>query len=252
MKSVYQVASGLKRRITGTPILRQGEIRWESLRFHFAADDSTFIKAQERGIENGLCRLAVAVCGEGSIAVDVGMNYGFVTTIMAHAVGRTGQVHAFDPVPMYHSVVKKSLRATRLQNVTLYLKAAGARAGLLPIQLAAWDRTIQATVVALEEELRDLPRLDFLKIDVDGPELDVLIGARQLLESYHPVVAVELNKQHDEILGMLSELGYTHFMNTDNQPLKPGQWPGNLIASVGPVRVPLSREMSSIESRSLP
>lgn len=86
------------RRVAGSPVLRkprdllirphgdpwivQGKVVWEALHFLFAAPPRVLHRAQKRGIENRLCRLARAVLKEGDTAVEVGGNYGFVAVML--------------------------------------------------------------------------------------------------------------------------------------------------------------------------
>ena len=57
----------------------------------------------------------------------------------------------------------------------------------------------------------DLARLDFLKVDVEGMELDVLRGARRTLEASKPSMIIEIYKsEKEQILKILSELGYKY------------------------------------------
>ena len=53
-----------------------------------------------------------------------------------------------------------------------------------------------------------LAKVDFIKIDVEGAELEVLRGAEQVLRSYQPIVMVEVTRHHDEVARLLHEYGY--------------------------------------------
>ncbi|WP_233451376.1 FkbM family methyltransferase [Paraburkholderia caribensis] len=55
----------------------------------------------------------------------------------------------------------------------------------------------------------ELERLDFLKLDVEGMELDVLRGARAVLERHCPAMLIEMIKSdRDAIQKLLTDLGY--------------------------------------------
>jgi hypothetical protein len=81
-------------------------------------------------------------------------------------------------------------------------------------------------------------RLKAVKVDVDGPELQVLQGATKLLEIFHPLLVVELNKEQEEIVELLRRVGYTSFFDTSGVPIEVGAWPENLVASLGEVAAP--------------
>src|ERR1700733_8076761 len=77
--------------------LVESEVEFHGHRFRFAAPvKMASTVRRDGGIENGLCRLIVRECQPGAIAVDVGANYGFVSLVMASAVGASGCVHAFE------------------------------------------------------------------------------------------------------------------------------------------------------------
>jgi len=53
-------------------------------------------------------------------------------------------------------------------------------------------------------------RLDFIKLDIEGSELDGLLGARRVLSQFHPTIVAEtkFGWNHDEILQLLNAAGY--------------------------------------------
>jgi precorrin-6B methylase 2 len=203
-----------------TPMVT-GTISYEGHAIEFTAPVDIFDKAKRHGIENRICRLMLAEIPVGGTAVDVGANYGFLTRIMAAATGQSGHVLAFEADPAIADTLRTALDASGSNWVEVVGRPAGTGASQ-----------------AVDSHLPSLSRVDFLKIDVDGPELDVLESSRQLLERDHPVVVVEINRQAEQIHELLITVGYTHFMGMSNEPLQPGTWPPNLIASTRPVAIP--------------
>jgi hypothetical protein len=59
-------------------------------------------------------------------------------------------------------------------------------------------------------KINSVDRLDFIKIDIEGTELDALLGARQALFHFHPTIGAETKGgwNHDEIRELLSATGY--------------------------------------------
>src|SRR6185312_16305231 len=81
--------------------------------FKFAAPVKVAADVRERGgIENGLCRLVLKECSPGAVALDIGGNYGFVTLVMAQAVGPSGRVHSFEA----NSAIALALRSNVTRN----------------------------------------------------------------------------------------------------------------------------------------
>ena len=113
-------------RPTGVPELIEGSIKWEDLQFDFAAPYQTYYKAQNRGVENTICRLARAVLKDSEIALDVGANYGFITLVMARSVQPNGRIVSFEVDPFICSVLNRTIEKNRLsENVILVPRGAG-------------------------------------------------------------------------------------------------------------------------------
>lgn len=131
-----------------------------------------------------------------SLAVDGGAHTGAWTRVMAE---RFERVHAFEPVP------GNAYRIPTLANVTLH------RAGLADVPRSLWlvpgpenegqwhrytredppQAAIEASTVRIDD--LELPSCGLLKLDVEGMELHALKGAAVTIETFRPVVVVELN-----------------------------------------------------------
>ena len=146
----------------------------------------------------------------GMTIVDVGANIGYFTLLSASLAGPTGQVHAFEPYPGYQERLKQNLAVNDLANVQLVPFALSDKVekhelykGLASARMHKWTHTdpvfnqIHDVVVVrclpLDEYAnRYLNRIDVVKIDVDGYEMNVLRGGRESLKKYKPVVIIEL------------------------------------------------------------
>ena len=144
----------------------------------------------------------------GDGAIDVGANVGRHLFPLAEAVGETGHIFAFEPVPLLavglqQEIQKRNLATcVQLQQAavsdvagrrTFYevLKAPAlsglrVRDDLTPDQKV---NSLEAEVVTLDNFIKEPVR--FIKIDVEGAEFNVFQGARRLLMEYRPIVAFE-------------------------------------------------------------
>jgi FkbM family methyltransferase len=137
----------------------------------------------------------------GDVVVDCGANHGFSTTLFAKWTGPNGRVHALEPLSHNMAILKKNLRLNGITNAVTHQAAAGACSGNVAISdhpnaaIVANPkgnrRTEQVTLVALDDVMRT-ESVSFLKVDVEGYELEVLKGARRIL-SQAPRLAVELH-----------------------------------------------------------
>jgi hypothetical protein len=204
-----------------------GKIEWEDLNFYFAAPYQIFIQAQKKGVENRICRLARSILQDGDTAIDVGANYGFITAIMGKCIFPSGCVVSIEIDPAICRVIKQTTEKNGLSEQTIIIpKGAGSKKS---------DK-----FETIDEILEDqkLKKVTFIKIDVDGEELDVILGARNTMRLYHPVMVVEMNKNKYDIYKLLIDIGYSYFIDQSNNEVIPGNWPLNLIASAYRISIP--------------
>ncbi len=129
-------------------------------------------------------RFLKEMCPPGGIAFDVGAHHGITLIPLARWLGKSGQVHAFEANAENALVLQANAGLNHLQNCQCVYAAVGAAAGEVTVDgetVAGGGRTVP--VVALDQycQERGISRVDLLKIDVEGFELQVLQGARGLL-----------------------------------------------------------------------
>lgn len=140
------------------------------------------------------------------VAIDVGAHVGFWTWDMAQ---RFGRVYAFEAAPdTYDCLVKNILECT---NVTTAQFAVGAVNGRCLIQEDKPGNTGSRWVAPAEYgdcvpmiplDSLNFEAVDLLKIDVEGFELQVLQGARRLIEAFRPVIIMECDKKFEHRYGV--------------------------------------------------
>jgi FkbM family methyltransferase len=133
-----------------------------------------------------------------AVCLDVGANLGCMTLAMA-SLAPEGKILAFEPDPKTWEALKLTVKASGYSNILSYpfaLGVDGARGTF--IEDAQW-RSSSHFVPGVGEEFMvgidsmNLPRVDLIKIDVEGAELDVLEGAQDTLQRCKPVVVMEFN-----------------------------------------------------------
>jgi FkbM family methyltransferase len=161
--------------------------------------------------------------------IDVGAHVGIDAAFVAE-VARAGRVVAFEPAPDTVAVLRSSVG--QLDNVDVIPVALGDAAGTVTLRanpkwhledaatrsrFGVGPPVCQAQLVRFDDWATDLARMDVVKIDVEGGELDVLKGMLHSLRRLRPrVVAVELYGPHlaaartteGEIVELLTDLGY--------------------------------------------
>ena len=142
------------------------------------------------------------------IAIDAGSYLGFYSLLIARLLHQTGggTVYAFDPNPENIACVQRSAAANPDAKVVTVCKALGSHCGsicgsvgreisMVNLSLAAAADSPRFEIVTLDSlfESGQLPRADFLKIDVDGFEVELLRGAERLLAACRPRILIELH-----------------------------------------------------------
>lgn len=141
----------------------------------------------------------------GMVAIDVGANIGCHTVALAELTTRRGAVIAFEPIRFLYQCLCGNVALNGIEHVRAYQLALGAEAGetLVPpmdfaeddnfggVPLGDWKIGESVTVLPLDAMAPK--RVDFMKIDVEGMEQDVLTGAFATIERCAPVLYVENN-----------------------------------------------------------
>lgn len=191
-------------------------------------------------VQSAVYRSLVAA---GDVVIDVGANFGWYSTLLGRRVGPLGAVYAFEPVPTIAQLARDMHDLNGLPWVELVPSGLGRAPGEflvhtfegLPIGHASavsFDRTdahphtCRLTTLDLFVAERGLARVDFVKMDVEGFEPDVLDGATETLRKFRPIVAFEVNERCLEARGLdgersrqiLAEAGYEVFVAIDRPP----------------------------------
>jgi FkbM family methyltransferase len=189
------------------------------------------------------------------VVVDVGAHAGQFAKLFARCAA-SGRVYAIEPSAYARSILSIVVRLRRLSNVAIVPVALGAetRQAQLSTPIKAsgshgyglahlgepeerWRRVsietvTETTMDALTAELK-LDRLDFIKADIEGNEMRLLVGARQTIARFRPRLLLELNDAHlaragdtmADAFALMAGLGYSAFaLNADGQlnPVEPG------------------------------
>lgn len=209
------------------------------------ARDAMFVQPYLLGeYERWPTRVFCRILRPGDTVVDVGANFGWYSAVMARQVGPTGVVHAFEPLPSTWQQAREVIALNDPDSrVILNRTGLGETAGLFTVytfaglphghasttSLGRNDATPnRCEVTTLDQycEETGIEMLDFVKIDVEGHELEVLRGAPRMLErSDAPIVSFEVNeaclrerkRSSQELQHLLHEYGYRHIWSIDNR-----------------------------------
>jgi FkbM family methyltransferase len=169
--------------------------------------------------------------GLGDYFIDVGASIGYFTLLAARAVGAGGKVVAFEPGPQNQSMLLLNIATDGLAPVEVWpfalsdrkeilaysrLASNGAVAPLAGPQSLTTGDLVQA--IPMDELLAGYPRIDVIKIDVEGAEGRVLRGGEKVIRRFQPTLFFEFTPSAleevsgttgDELLAFLEDLGYS-------------------------------------------
>jgi FkbM family methyltransferase len=165
--------------------------------------------------------LLASLLKPGMIFFDVGAHVGQYSLVASERVSRNGQVHCFEPDPETYRWLLTNIQANHLGNVHSNQTAVAEETGDKPFFLATPEdigsnslsppsqlrdsgRTTLVHCITLDEyiERNRIPRVDVMKIDIEGAELPMLNGARKLLGSENaPLIVIEFEEERQKAFG---------------------------------------------------
>lgn len=162
------------------------------------------------------------------IVYDIGAHVGFYTLLAAKLVYKYGRVFAFEPHPRNVLYLKEHLRINNISNVEIVARVVADIDGetYFDIESGSFqghivrEGTTCLPKIGLDSHVfsHGIPLPNCIKIDVEGSELLVLTGAREILTSARPYlfVATHGRKVHQQCCDFLSAIGYQLLPITGN------------------------------------
>jgi FkbM family methyltransferase len=191
----------------------------QSLLYVFGDYEPATVSFIERAIEPGHC------------VIDVGANVGFISLVCAKCTTASGVVHGFEPDPKNYSYYQQNIRLNTAVNIISHQKALSKEAGVLKLyhskidhndgahsliyneRVVSSDDYVEIQALRFDEftQTVPVPKLDFVKIDVEGAELDVIEGMSERIKSDRPIMLIEVSAEYFNYRGM-SILGFKDYM----------------------------------------
>ena len=165
----------------------------------------------------------------GMTVLDCGAHHGLMSVAFAKAAGPRGRMLAWEAWPAAALVAEWNLVINGCDNASVRACALGGSPGKVSFQVIEETALTSAAnadlpqveieTVTLDDELSDNARVDFIKIDVEGCELEVLRGARRIV-AQRPILDLELHnslfadrdRTMGEILQILAPLNYRYWL----------------------------------------
>ena len=168
----------------------------------------------------------------GDVVLDIGANIGYYTLLAARQVGPTGRVYAFEPEPSNFDLLQKNITLNGYTNVVAVNKAVSDRSGKLTLYLSKENKgdhraytsdedreAIGIECITIDEFLQgSAPRVDFVKMDIQGFECHALRGMRatlaraatlKLTAEFWPYGLSQAGDSGEALIDLLKDAGFT-------------------------------------------
>jgi len=158
----------------------------------------------------------------GDVVYDIGANVGFYTLLASKLVEDRGRVYAFEPLPRNIFYLKKHISLNKLKNVEIIETAVSDKEGEENF-LEADSVTsrldsvgsFKVKTISLDNLVKNKKILppNVMKIDVEGAELKVLLGVKDIIEKYKPIIFIALDNPDtkEKVIQMIKNFGYNIF-----------------------------------------
>ena len=153
---------------------------------------------------------------KGMICFDIGANIGYYTLLESKIVGEQGKVVAIEPSPVNFKLLQKNIQDENVTNVELYQIAGGDHDGMIKFFLDPHSnlsriikneekvpengQIVEVPIKKLDSFLETLQikTLDFIRMDVEGYEFNILEGMKNSIKKFKPMIQMEV---HTSLLG---------------------------------------------------
>lgn len=215
--SVLTFGKGITKKINGIAI------KFPTLYFRYFPED------YEK--ENFL--LINKIVEKDDVVIDIGAHIGLMAVVLGKRVGVNGKVYTFEPTPRTFEILNKTIHLNKLEHiVTSVNKAVSSGSGSIEFNANNEDvsnsivlyeyntghKKITVQTVSIDDFVKEkkILQLNFIKIDAEGVELDILKGAGKTLRDFdckmilalHPVAIEAKGDSLSEIYDIVTDAGY--------------------------------------------
>lgn len=213
--------------VVGTPAERPARSLWHTMTWRSRARGAA-IRQKNAHYDELTLAVMRKVLTSNSNCVDAGAHHGSIVRHMVE-LAPDGVHHAFEPLPWLAQTLER-----RFPTVAVHHLALSDHTGEAPFRHVVdapsnsgferrpWDRYDEASVEIisvpvgrLDDVLPTNFKVDFLKIDVEGSELQLLRGASRVLTTDRPTVVVEVGLHAEAVYGELVKCGLRVFTLDD-------------------------------------
>ena len=155
---------------------------------------------------------------EGDVVFDIGANIGAFTVPLSKKVGKFGEVYAFEPQKLIYDILQDNVNKNNLNNTRVYNVGVGEKEEELELndidyskvgnfggvsfkyESSSFTKNIKdkkyRVMVTNLDKLMEIKKCNFIKMDVELMELDILKGGRKFLKKFRPILWIENHQSY--------------------------------------------------------
>lgn len=154
-----------------------------------------------------------------AVFLDIGAYIGSYAILAAKSLGFTGRIIALEPDKKNRQQLERNLKLNAVANCTVVPCAAWSHSGRIgwrEMETPVWHRaeleestaTVEAVTVDRLVTQHALKRVDWIKMDIEGGEVEALKGAERTLREFRPALFIEIHATASAVKDLLVPLGY--------------------------------------------
>ena len=152
---------------------------------------------------------------KGDTVIDIGANIGYYTILFSKLVGKKGKVIAFEPEPSNFKLLKENIEINNCKNVVPFNVALSDSKGKKELYFNPENRggcslknknlknVLKVRTMPLDDIIK---KANFIKIDVEGAEAEVLEGADKILKQNNLILMIEVYRIPKKEVKKLSKI----------------------------------------------
>lgn len=200
------------------------------------------LKRDERFKFHYACKKLI---NKADVVIDMGANLGYFSSVFAR-LNPQGRLYAFEPIPLFKDRLTKKLHG--FAHVEIINAALGAQEGVLNMVMPSqngmirtglphvieahetekYQDVLKVPVIEARKFLESMPRLNYIKCDIEGYEWVVFETLKSELNRLRPIVQIEISEKYiSDFQSFFEGIDY----------IQTGLYSGKLIEENGPQKV---------------
>ncbi|MGE4440334.1 MAG: FkbM family methyltransferase [Desulfomicrobium sp.] len=181
---------------------------------------SSFLKKQYRLSRNHF----TVIPNVGDIVLDCGGCFGDTAISFACDVTKNGKVYVFEPLPSYINIIKHNIIQNKMSDqIKICPYAVGKKTDNINTTLNEEDIELSPGFTTIEKmyrvptisiddfvEKEQIERINFIKMDIEGSELDALNGAQKTITEHKPKLAISLYHKIEDFIKIPHYISQKH------------------------------------------